>query len=248
MEKLKLTDVIPKYSGENEEVDQWIDKVTVAAKLLKAEEQLANLIPLFLTGPAYATWKQVSDAGKNDAEVVLEALRKVFGKTKSTAWRELKELHYMPGDSVDVLAEQCQSLLKIVAGGKDVPQELVAVTLLDSVPTHIAEQVRVQCGEKMVKAEVVSVAKSLLCNSKADCYYNQSLPRRNIGKTSSQARFSGFCYGCGKQGHRKTECRAFCTICRTPGHSNQKCRSSLSGNEQVGPVLKQDQSVPTTTR
>ena len=57
MEKLKLTDIVVKYSREEGEFEQWIDKVQNAVKLLKAEDEVVHLIPLFFTGVAHSTWK-----------------------------------------------------------------------------------------------------------------------------------------------------------------------------------------------
>ena len=79
--KLKVT--IPKFGGtEGECIEQWIYKVDVACKLMKAENIIAKLLPFFLHGAAYATWKQLTEVEKKDIEVIYRSLRRVFGKRK----------------------------------------------------------------------------------------------------------------------------------------------------------------------
>ena len=131
----------------------------------------------------------------------------------------------------------CQSFLKIITGGGNVPEQLITVTFLDTLPNDIADQVRVRCGEKMAKVEAVSVAKSLLSSARVDCYHSQPMFRPNF-RTNTQPKFSGLCYGCGKQGHLQKDCRGFCAICKIKGHSSLKCRSTHPENKQVGSALK----------
>ena len=64
-------------------------------KFLKTDKQIVNLISLF------PIWKQIGKEKKKGAVTEPKA---------SAAWREIKELRYLPGDSI---ADLCQSLLKM---------------------------------------------------------------------------------------------------------------------------------------
>ena len=237
VDKLKVTDIIPKFGGTDGEcIEQWIDKVDVACKLMKAENDIAKLLPLFLHGAAYATWKQLTEVEKEDIDVINRSLRRVFGKSKIAAWKELKQLKYFNGDSVDVLADQCERLLQIVSGEEKVPESLVCACLLDSLPPQVADSVRLQHGEKMERSGVVSAAKSLLISSDND--YGAVLVNRSQQFNTDKRYFSGSCFGCGNKGHRKGDCRSVCTNFSSRGHSVEFCRTKKSENCQVGASLE----------
>ena len=141
-------DVVRKFSGASgEDLEQWLDRFEVAVDLTgestqeEKEKTAGRLIPLFLDGAAYSTWKQIP-TGRNDLDTVKTALRRVLGKSLATAWRELKELRLLPGQSVDVLAEEAKRLLGIIVGNDSPPQQVVSLALIDALPRTIADQVR----------------------------------------------------------------------------------------------------------
>ena len=73
---LRVTDVLNKYSGDGD-VTVWLKQAHLAWSLLKLKD-LAVVIPLFLDGPAFAVYDQLSDAGKQDANKIEVALRTAF--------------------------------------------------------------------------------------------------------------------------------------------------------------------------
>ena len=65
MNNLKITDVIGKFSGdENDDIEQWIDRLETAVQIFGKKEDIVKLIPLFLSGSAYVTWKQMKEDEK----------------------------------------------------------------------------------------------------------------------------------------------------------------------------------------
>ena len=124
------------------------------------EEEMARLMPLFLKGRAYTTWKRLSEAEREDLTTVKTALRRVYGLSKVEAWRKIKSMRLLPGDPVDVLADELSELLKIVLEA-DPPDTLIAVTFIDALPSNLAEQITLLHGENMDLRGIVSSAKSL---------------------------------------------------------------------------------------
>ncbi len=242
MDKLKLTDVVPRFNGDNnDDVELWIDKINVAVKIYGSKEEIGKLIPLFLNGSAYITWKQMDEEKQNNLDEIFQSLRKVYGMTKAAAWSQLKQLKFIHGDSIDVLAEHCAKLLNVVSGGEKVPEQLVSVTLLDALPDQVTQHIRMQHGESMRRAKIVEAAKSMLASAANEPFLLFADSKQHNSVTS----FSGNCFGCGQKGHRKDKCRTKCQFCSRIGHTEKYCYRKKSENEQVEGVSSQNQTLST---
>ena len=243
---IKISDVVEKFSGSpSEDIEQWLDRYRITVELTTSvestallEAKLAHMIPLFLEGPAYTTWKQLSSTDKKNIETIKSQLRRVYGKTKWEAWTELKAIKFLPGEPVDVLVDKIKRLLGIMTGGKDIPSELVALTLLDILPDEIQKQVRLRHGEDMKLDEVTSSAKAMLTQ-------HSNLLRASAGSTGGPRNptTSRRCYGCGRTGHLRHECRITCFNCGQKGHFKRDCQALQQGNGYAG-VEVQDPPAP----
>ena len=256
---MKLMDVVRRFAGASgEEVEQWLDRYSVAMELVEEfpstttdpdgtkakEKKMAKLIPLLLEDAAYCTWKQLSKAEKEDWSAIAKALRKVFGKSKASAWQELKSIQLFPGESVDVLADQIKTLLTIVEGGT--PRgPLTAAFLLDALPSRIGEQVRMQHGDDMELDKVVACAKSLLTST--DAVSSSAAAgglHRKQRPISSQLPMR--CFGCGEPGHFQRNCpkEKTCFRCQKKGHLQKFCPEARRPGNDRAEAAAPGQAVP----
>lgn len=259
----KVVDVIKKFTGDSEEdLEQWLDRLTVAVEITtqesdkaKIHQTSAKIMPLVLTGSAYATWQQVKD--KSDFDQITNDLRRVFGKSLTTAWRELKALRLLPGDSIDVLASEAKTLLRIISKGKDVPDEIIALTIVDALPQRIADEVRMRHGENMELSPVIQSAKSLWANYSEGPHNRPTetalaapgkfidSTRRNRGgekngELNTVSRRASRCQGCHRIGHVRSECQTRCYKCQELGHIQSECpqqQQHSSGNDNARVVV-----------
>lgn len=252
---MRLIDVVSKFSGGREEdIEQWLDRFDVAIELTTGETDkttreasAAKLLPLFLTGSAYSTWKGLSPTEKMDMTAIKSALRRVYGMTKSAAWKELKSLKLLPGDPVDVLADEAGRLLRIIVNDNSPPEEIVALAVIDALPSIVGDQVRMQHGETMNLRMVVNSAKALLCGadhqlitSMAAVSTRDRTPNGEMSLSNSSKGKEVRCYGCGRFGHIRRDCPTKCHKCGETGHLQRNCRTSSvenSGNGAAGAVL-----------
>ncbi len=252
--RMKIVDVVTKFKGERgEDIEQWLDRLAVAVELTSLKtsqaertEEMVKMLPLFLEDSAYATWKQLSEEERSDFEIVKRELRRVYGKSKSAAWQELKALQLLPGDSVDVLADEAKKLLGVVIGGDTPHEELVSVAVIDALPPHVADQVRMQHGETMDLSKVVSCAKSLLTdqNDTSRNHFTVAYAASKPGQTDQPIKKAGSfdttskptgrrCYGCHRIGHLRRNCSTTCFQCGRKGHLKSECRAASRGNGSV---------------
>jgi len=241
MEKLKITDVISKFSGnENENIDVWIQRLETAVEIFNNADDIAKMIPLFLTGSAFCTWNQLEKDKKADIKEVKNALRRVYGTTKISAWSELKKMRLQPGEAVDVIADRILSLLKVISGEKPVPEEIISFFLADALPEKVRDRVLLNEGEEMKKSKVISLSKSMLSCEKEEVSVNSfnylmnstksSLIQNNEKQIASNTPSEDiFCSLCKRKGHIKKNCRVKCFSCGQNGHYKNQC----SGNERA---------------
>lgn len=238
---MKLTDVLKRFSG-NDDVEQWLDRFEVAVKLTEKpaddaakKKLMAEYVPLMLDEPAFSTWQQLTDKEKDDFASISDALRRVYGKSISTAWQELKSLRLFPGEPIDVLVTRIQRLLRVASNDKAVSDSMVSLFLLDAIPSRIADNVRMQHGEKMDLTAVTSCVKALLSSSEPSndfaAGYSQAhnLRGEDPDLGGSPVRSTQRCFGCGRVGHTKNTCRVKCYRCREVGHIQRHC-PAVAGN------------------
>lgn len=241
---LKLVDAVRCFKGGvSEDLEQWLDRFKVALDVTgkwstdkERDEEMARLMPLFLEDRAYSTWKQLTDAQKKDLAEVKAALRRVYGLSKAAAWKKIKGIRLLPGDLIDVLADEITGLLKIVLG-VDPPETLISIMLIDALPRSLAEQVSLLHGEDMKLRDIISCAKSLQVGQEGvDGLTAVATAQSNrVQRIHAQPRQSVVrCFVCRRYGHLQRDCPVTCFRCGQRGHFQRECKAAVQGNDEAG--------------
>ena len=97
---------IPELSGDaTQNVVELLEKTELVCNL-RGIAHLESVIPLRLTGGAFAVHQQLPDADKGDSGKIAKALRTAFAVDSFTAYEQFVGRRLQPGETVDVfLAE-----------------------------------------------------------------------------------------------------------------------------------------------
>ena len=80
--------LIPEFSGDStQNVVEWLEKAELVCKL-RGVAHLESVIPLRLTGGAFAVYQQLPDADKQDVGKITKALRIAFAVDSFTAYEQ----------------------------------------------------------------------------------------------------------------------------------------------------------------
>jgi hypothetical protein len=100
---VKVSDLVKCYEDNNVSGDfnEWCDKLELVAKLQKITE-LVTFMPLFLSGPAFAVYKQLTDEVKEDYAKLKAAMLVAFCESSYSAYEQLRVRTLLDGETVDV--------------------------------------------------------------------------------------------------------------------------------------------------
>lgn len=234
-----------------EDVDRFIDRFEFAVTVDDVEtNKQASQLALHLGGSAFDVWKGMTTDDKMDVSKIKEALRATYGLTRYAAWRKLTS-YSVSGGQLDSAYENLHKWTRIVAAAGPDPVSAIATTaFVEALPVAIAQKVRVLCGQRASKQQVVAAAKDVWEDA-GECSEGTKLtaaafrrqrqdsvaPAKPVDRaTVTQQRSSLKCSGCYQRGHLVDRCPTICFKCGYKGHIARRC-TGMSGNEKGEPLL-----------
>ena len=109
--------LIPEFSGDGT-VSEWLDKVTLICDL-RGVSNLTEVIPLRLTGGAFAVYQQLSAADKRDAGKIKTALIAAFADDAFGAYEKFMRRRLSANESADVFLADLRRLAALFGGISD---------------------------------------------------------------------------------------------------------------------------------
>ena len=213
-----------------EDVERFIDRFEFAVTVDELDSKKeASYLAMHLRGAAYDMWKGMEASGRNHVEKIKQTLRDTYGVRRSAAWRAMTTYRIGSGQQLDSACEQLLKWAKIVTHGRNPASSLAAVAFVEALPTHIAQKVRVLCGQSATKEAVVEAAKDVWDDSEMEmaAAVSRSAGRRRLSAGSGEDMRR--CYGCGIVGHLRQNCVATCGKRGGRRHTENYCRKAGNG-------------------
>ena len=217
---VKFSDIIEKYNGEGDFIE-WSDKLEMVASLQKIDD-LANFLPLFLTGGAFSVYKGLSEETRKDFSKVKSALIDVFNHDKFTVYESLINRTLLISESVDAYLADLKRMMKLI--GSETNLEYLKCAFVCGLPIEIKQQLKAACCLSEMTLELILQRTRALLKSKTfeTCCVTRNVHVDRNGHSKSQVGRRIICYNCGKEGHTRNRCSLMwerrCFKCGEVGH------------------------------
>ena len=244
---VKVSDLIKPYEDQavSGDFSEWLEKLELVAKFQKVGEK-KSFLPLFLVGPAFAVYQQLSDAVKGDYKSLREELILAFGVNSFRAYEMLQSRVFQEGDTVYVYLADLRRLVTLI--GQKTPEPLLKCAFVAGLPAEVSVQLKsIVAVESLDLNEIVSRARMIL-SARSDCSRTSSMSCA-AGVVRNRSGNQVQCYRCSGFGHISSRCPTpsstemrgesvvrrrkppVCYTCGTSGHIAKNCQQ---GNGKGG--------------
>lgn len=192
--------LIPEFDGDSAvSISEWLEKVELVCSL-RGVTALESVIPLRLTGGAFAVYQQLPSSDKKDTSKMKEALTAAFGIDAFSAYERFASRRIQPGESVDVFLAALRKLTNCFGG---LPDKALACAFVAGLPE--------------------STRQTLRANSRLEALTLQQLVARARIVMAEDSNF--VCAGHGKHRTegRPRDATPVCSECQAPNHHAKDC-------------------------
>ncbi|XP_043225494.1 uncharacterized protein LOC122383282 [Amphibalanus amphitrite] len=153
--------LIPEFDGAGDVV-QWHTRAQMLCELRGAS--LAAVLPLRLTGGAFAVWSQMPVADRGSADAVRDALFTAFAPDPFTAYEAFVSRRLQHGESADVFLADLRRLAALFGG---VPDRMLVCAFVAGLPETTRQVIRAGTrAESLELASVLARARAVLSDER----------------------------------------------------------------------------------
>ena len=242
--------LIPEFNGSTPVLD-WVEKVELHC-LLSGVKSIEHVIPLRLSGGAFAVYQQLSAEEKQSYERIKAALYRAFAIDPATAWEQFEARALHPGETVDVYLAELTKLTVLFGG---LPERALACKFLARLPTGAKQLLRASSNiDSLSLKDLVDRARTVMKDNSElrdpVIAAAQSTPSDDRPSQGSSSRSGAVCYRCGGQGHIARNCwrrltAVRCFRCNETGHMARDCAGNGTGGKvPASPKQKLNEALP----
>lgn len=205
------------------------------------------VVPMRLTGGAYAVYQQLADEKKTDFACIKRALFTAFALDPVTAWKEFMARKLHPGETVDVYLAELKKLSVLFGGMSD---KGLVCAFVAGLPKSVEDLLRASSQvDEMDISEVLARARAILKKSPNTIDQVAAVQPSQVGLQDLGAATT--CYKCGGPNHLARDCLSSrqptrkldgpqCYKCKKRGHLARTCPGNGQGEEATAPVFSPD--------
>ena len=172
---------------------------------LRGVAHLESVIPLRLTGGAFAVYQQLPDADKRDSGKITKALRTAFAVDSFTAYEQFVGRRLQPGETVDVFLAELRKLAVPFGGLSD---KMLACAFVAGLPDTVKQLLR--AGSRMDElplAYILTRARAVLTD---EVGVAAAVSAMTVGAGASVKRADAtselLCFQCNQPNHLARDC------------------------------------------
>ena len=248
--------LIPEFSGDGT-VSEWLDKVTLICDL-RGVSNLTEVIPLRLTGGAFAVYQQLSAADKRDVRKIKSALLAAFADDPFVAYEKFTARRLNANESPDVYLADLRRLAGLFGGVSDLG---LGCAFVAGLPAEVRQALKTGCrAESLQLDQLLARARAVLKDSRD---FESMVPRFGAPSIASKLVKKGQlvhgkssiasgrrCFVCDGENHLAKDCllrrssaqrreNPECFRCSGP-HLARACPGNHMGEEGSAPASSPD--------
>lgn len=253
--------LIPEYDGSSaKSVVEWLEKLELVCKL-QGVSDVASVIPLRLTGGAFAVYLQLAESDRKSTEKVKKALLGAFAADPYVAYNQFVNRRLRTGESPDVYLADLRRLATLFGGMAD---KALACAFVAGLPEEVRHLLR--AGSRMEALDldqILTRARAVIKDDDATASSETSLGAMTSPGTEQCAAVTRQrCFVCGGPNHVARDCLARhrgdgksdetgvggsrlprrkvrCYRCGALGHFASACSGNERGGEASAPASSQ---------
>ena len=243
--------LIPEFDGSSgHSVAEWLEKLELVCKLRKISD-VASVIPLRLTGGAFAVYLQLAESDRKSTEKVKEALSAAFAVDQYVAYELFIGRKLRSGETPDVYLAELRRLASLFGGMSD---KALACAFVAGLPEGVRQLLRagsrletLDLDQILARARAVLKDEGTVGSSPEACFGATAKPSE--GTRAAALR----CYMCGGPNHLARDCltrhtvdgrgatgrarrRGKCYRCGATGHFASACQGNEDGEGASAPA------------
>lgn len=215
---LRYSDAVVPYDGTSDFIE-WERRYDAAAKIQGIAAE--TLLPLYLTGGAFAVYLGIPEEKKTSYEAVKKVLRSAFSPDAFQAYEEYASRRLNSGESVDVYFADLTRLAAAVDNDA-ISQQWLKCKFVAGLPDVVKIQLRAGCVlSDMTTEKVVEKARLLIATSETSF----------VSLTPKSVKAPLICHVCQQEGHTSRDCSVRrqpridrrCFVCGGKNHIASAC-------------------------
>ncbi|KHJ40586.1 zinc knuckle [Trichuris suis] len=196
--------LIPKYDcSARQSITEWLEKVELLCRL-RGIDDVATVIPLRLTGGAFAVYMQLTAEDQKDPAKVKKALTAAFAMDSFVAYEQFVSRKLRADEPPDMFLAELRRLAALFGG---VSERALACAFVAGLPGNVRQFLGAGSRtEELSLSQILARARAIIVDDRPTGVQEACLGTAESELRSRSVRLGQRCFSCGDVGHFAREC------------------------------------------